>query len=161
MADESTADQNLERDKYNLEVRRLELDIAKHKFDTQWGGFKAMFRNPAFWAIFAVFVTALSGIYTQNQQAKDDFKLKIAEIVMNSDSPTGSYNRARAAHALFPSELPNNFDTAFDPANYAAKSTQPKRDLINLIVSHPNQKSEIIQLWKSVYPDDDWVDNIR
>lgn len=58
----------------------------------------------------------------QKQQAESQFELKAAEIVMNSNRPIETLNKAKALQNLFPKHLPDHFAASFDPTTYTNKN---------------------------------------
>lgn len=84
----------------------------------------------------------------QEQQARTQFQLQAAEMVANSSTPLEAQNKAHALYALFPDSLPDGFANAsFNADNFSADSISAKRELINLIVEHPDQEERIRALW--------------
>jgi len=101
----------------------------------------------------------------QAQQAQAEFELKAADIVMASDSAAGTYNKARAMRALFPNRLPLDFAGSFNPSDYTSSNeagvVQSKKELLNLLADHPSERQQIIDTWKYLFPDDEWVKDLE
>jgi hypothetical protein len=104
----------------------------------------------------SLLIPLLIGIYTVRAQARASFELKAAETVMDSHGPFATRRKADVLRALFPKRLPSDFAQSFEPGEYAARgpSSESKLELLKLIVAHPNQEQEIVQLWRRMYPDD-------
>ena len=100
----------------------------------------------------------------QEEQAQDSFELKVAEIVMDTESAFGARNRAIAVGELFPDRLGATFARSFDPER--ASNTQArldnqrvaaKKELLKLIVEHPDERRQVIGTWRQLFPDDEWL----
>jgi hypothetical protein len=155
--------EDIERERLNLEKRRLELEIEKERNFKKIEYLKAA---AIFIPLVLVFLTFAFNNYSTNLdhryeldikriEANNSFRLKAAEIVMNAESPNASYNRAKALRGLFPEYLSSDFAEKFDPYN---TGTPKKWDLATLIIEHPSQKNDIIDLWIGVYPgDEEWA----
>jgi hypothetical protein len=154
MSDQPSSKLDLERVKIELEHEKIKLE-----------------RNKAIWTSLSIFIPLLIAALTiafnswsQVQQTKSDFILQAAEIVMSSETPTGSYNRARALAALFPEQLPSNFQSfaeAFNPEKYAAPSTTAQKTLLEWLILYPEQREDILDAWIILFPEDEWVNDLR
>jgi hypothetical protein len=160
-------DPDLEREKLELEKRRLEFDIEKQKEYIRIERIKAL-------TIFIPLILLLATFYINNynsdlnykrelsisqMEAVTSFKLKVAEIIMDAETPTKAYKRAKTLQSIFPEYLNDSFAKGFDPSSVAAPA---KMDLALLIIDHPSQRDEIIDLWTKVYPgDSEWADKFR
>lgn len=146
---------------YTLKIEQEKLETERAKLELE--------RSKAKWTVASIFVplliAALSLAYntvSQIQQAHNDFELKAAEIVLSTEGPTGALNKARALVALFPGRLSNDFAQSFDPKLYMGiKTAEGKMQLLTLISEHPEQKQEIIHMWKQLFPADDWIENLE
>jgi len=140
-----------ERERIELERQRLELEKEKLKLE----------RERARWAFLSVFVpllvlamTFLANVWIQAKQAQNDFELRAAEIVMDTESPSATRNRAEALAALFPGRLPSGFAGSFDPGLYAGNPPlEPTVELFRQLVAQMDQKQEILALWNEVFRD--------
>lgn len=152
---------NQENTKFDLELAKMELEREKLKLE----------RNKAIMTSLSIFIPLLIAALTiafnswsQVQQSKSDFILQAAEIVISAESPTGAYNKARALAALFPEQLPPDFEEfaeAFNPENFSVPSSTPKRTLLEWIIQYPDQKDEILETWSKLFPEDEWVNDLR
>jgi flagellar biosynthesis/type III secretory pathway M-ring protein FliF/YscJ len=100
----------------------------------------------------------------QEEQANNQFELKAAEIVMTSDNPKITYNKARAMRALFPGHFPPDFAATFNPDEFSSNEAgiiQSKKELLNLLAEHPDQRKQIIDTWKQLFPEDEWVKELE
>ena len=128
MTDEGTSNLEFEREKLELEREKVKLE----RFKTWWTGIAIII--PLVVAIVTIGFTSQSQhdqaklqLELQTQEAKTQFELKAAEIVMNTESPLGAQIKAKALASLFPDRLPKNFAASFDPNLYskpAAVGTQ-------------------------------------
>ena len=57
----------------------------------------------------------------QEMSARSQFEIKAAEVVMDTNIPGVTHNKAKALLALFPGRLPENFAKSFDPSKYTEK----------------------------------------
>jgi hypothetical protein len=158
---------DLDQEKIKIEREKMEIEREKIRLENEK---LAIERSKTKWTVASIFIPLLIGAlsiaysaYSQVQQARYDFELKVAELVMSSENPTGSMNRARAIQALFPERLPDKFAASFDPKLYSVPKTSDssKKELLKLIVEHPDQKQEIIELWSLLFPGDDWILDIK
>ena len=91
----------------------------------------------------------------QEAQARRDFELEAARIVLSAENPTAIYNKARALKALFPERLSPAFATQFEPARFETYSTsRSKRELLNLLLAHPGHEAQILAWWAQLFPAD-------
>jgi hypothetical protein len=108
-----------------------------------------------------------SSISLQRRTARADFATHAAEIVMNNASPIEAAGRAKALVALFPKELDAGFAATFDPNGFydrveyeRQQEAAAKMALLALIAAHPDQRNELIVLWRQMFPADHWIDDI-
>ncbi len=112
--------------KLALEERKIELELDKIKIEKMraWTGSASTFGS-----LLVVAATVALGIWSQYQQAKlqhdiqdrqakAQFELKSAEIVMSADNPATTLNKARALQSLFPQYLSANFAESFVPDDF-------------------------------------------
>jgi len=167
MPGDAVMNDNIEQKKLELEKRRLEFEIEKQKDQIKLERIKTL---GILIPLVLVVITFMVDNYEKNQDYQNEllmkkidsnnsFKLQAAQIVMNAESPRASYNRARVLQALFPYYLNSSFPERFDPAMFG---TPAKMDLAKLIIDHPMQRNEIIDLWISIYPGDaEWANKWR
>ncbi len=143
------------------EIEQQRLALEREKLKVEW------FR--AWWTGFSILIPLLIAVGTffynsqnQREQARIDFKLKAAEIVLNAQGPTEAKNKAAAMAALFPDYLPSDFAEDFTPLDYGSpKISSPQIQLLTLILEHPDQRNEIIDMWLQVAPFDKWAEKLR
>jgi len=138
---------DLEVQKIAIEREKLQIERAKLKIE----------RSKAWWSgvpILAVAATIGFGIWQQHQQARTEFELKTAEIVMNTDNPDVTRNKATALIGLFPGELPADLPKRVDPDKFAVDQTDLSSDLFDVISAHMTDAPAILALWRIVHPDD-------
>ena len=145
--------------KLDIEQQKLALEYEKLKLE----------RFKAIWTGISIFIPLLIAVGTiffnaknQAEQAQIDFQLKAAEIVMNSSGPSEAKGKAEAMVALFPDYIPADFAKSFVPLDYgSSKISASQKALLDLIVEHPDQRNEIIDMWLAVAPYDTWAENLR
>ncbi len=118
----------------DLESRKLELEEEKVSNEREkiriervrsWTG-----NGSIFGSVLVVAGTVCLGIWSQynqgqlqhqlaERQAKAQFELKAAEIVMSTNDPGVTQNKAKALQALFPQYLSENFASSFVPDDFA------------------------------------------
>ena len=101
----------------------------------------------------ALLIPLLIGIYSIRAQARTNFELKAAEIVMNAKNVFGVRKRADVLRELFPDKLRQDFADSFDPQKHTSPgpSTESKLELLKLIVAAPEREQEIVDLWRRMY----------
>ena len=116
----------IEERKLLLEERRVEIELDKIRIEKTrvWTGSASTFGS-----LLIVAATVALGIWSQyeqaklqhsiqDRQAKAQFELKAAEIVMGADNPSTTLNKARALQSLFPQYLSTNFAESFVPDDF-------------------------------------------
>ena len=143
--DESKFD--AEREKLALERERLQVERYKAKWSAAAVGV------PLLGLVF----TAATGIWNQHRQSQLSFALKAAEIIMATDNPEATKNKALALGTLFPQHLPKEFAKSFDADAFETMEADPKRDLVTQLLAKPESAKTMIAIWKAAYPADDWI----
>ncbi len=150
-----------------LKLAQETLDLERQKCDVQRGTLTLEAKKSIWTPVSIVASTAVAvvGLLAngclqrdiERRTASDNFKLKAAEIVMNSSGVAATKERAAALQNLFPEELSDKFaqklqapppdkpDLAGDP--------DPKEALIKLLAEHPAQREQIIKDWSAVFTD--------
>jgi hypothetical protein len=161
-------EREIEDRKLALEERRIQIEErqARHGFWTRLGIVLPVLVALLVFAggIVTQRLNARDALSLQEEQAKDDFELKVAEIVMDSESPFGVRNRAIAMGELFPHRLGIKFAHDFDPEH--ASNTEArldnqriaaKKELLKLMVEHPAERRQVVDTWRQLFPDDEWA----
>lgn len=108
-----------------------------------------------------VAATVTTQLLSERSQARQDFELKAAEIVMAEQGPRATYNKARALKALFKSRLPSEFAVRFDPQDFQGDESDAivsaKKELIKLVAITRIKGPLVIALWRAAFPGDAWV----
>lgn len=129
MSSPETTSESFEERKFTLEEKKLELEMQKIKIER----FKGWATGGSIViSLLIAAVTIAFGIWSQHKQvmmqialqdkqAKSQFEIQAAEIVMNTDTPGVTHNKAKALLALFPDTLPKNFAESFDPSKYVGE----------------------------------------
>jgi hypothetical protein len=88
------------------------------------------------------------------------FKLKAAEIAMNSRDSNQVEAKARMLKALFGTELSGFDPSHFNPKEYAfSQSVESRERLLVLLAENPASREQIIRAWGIMFPwdgDHDW-----
>ncbi|RPJ73613.1 MAG: hypothetical protein EHM20_11955 [Alphaproteobacteria bacterium] len=158
-----TEDSEIEKEKLKLDREKFVFEQEKFRETQETEKFKAWL---LFIPLFVAILTIAYSSYSYNQEAKDNFKLKAADIVMDSEGPTSTYHKSLAMKELFKDSLPDDFATSFDPTDRKfggpSSSVDSKKELLKLIVENPNfDKNETIQMWGDLFPGDKWIDSLR
>jgi cell division protein FtsL len=156
MADTSIS--ALERAKLDIESQKLELEHQKldvERYKARWSA------GAVGLPLVALVVTAATGVWNQHKQSQLAFSLKAAEIIMATDNPGVTKNKAIALSTLFPGQLPRDFAKSFDENSFGTLEVDVKREVVNLLVAKPESASEILRVWKAAYPDDKWIEPIE
>jgi len=126
MDDFKNSDFDVEREKVMIEREKLQIERERLKLER----FKSWWTSAS---IIIPIVVAATGIAfsvwslnqqartqsaIQAQQAKSQFEIKAAEIVMSSEGPIRAHAKAKALAELFPDRLPENFAASFEPERY-------------------------------------------
>jgi hypothetical protein len=141
----------LEKQRIQLEQKKLEIERSK----ARWTSVSILV------PLLVIAVTVGLNIWSQNQQARSDFEIKAAEIVLSADKPSEASAKAKALQDLFPDRLPENFAESFQTEVYSGPSAAPRTEILHLIVEHPDYKQEIIDMWRQLFPSHAWVENLR
>lgn len=109
-----------------LEERKVEIELDKIRIEKTrvWTASASTVGS-----LLIVAATVALGIWSQyeqaklqhsiqDRQAKAQFELKAAEIVMAADNPTTTLNKAKALQSLFPQYLSDNFAESFVPDDF-------------------------------------------
>ena len=146
----------------NIELLKLHMDEEKLKLEKI-----RLFTT--FASIIFTLSTIIIGVWSIYKQSNLDFELKTAELILDSKNATGTYNRARALLEIFPEKLDSNFAEKFNPENknafnpdlYGGTSYEAKMDVLKLILEYPNQKDDIINMYHIIFPNSNWVENLK
>lgn len=163
---------DIEKQKLALDERRVQIEErqARHAFWTRLG-----IVIPVVAALIAFGASVLNqrldardALSLQEKKAKDDFELKVAEIVMDSETPFGVRNRAIALGEIFSERLGERFGHNFDPEDASSVKARTlnqqlaaKKELLILIAEHPGEREQIVSTWHTLFPDDEWVQTLQ
>jgi hypothetical protein len=158
----------LEKQKLALEERRVVIDERKAR---QGFWTRVTVLIPIVAALIALGGTALSRhqesrdeIKLQELEAQDAFELKAVELVMSAETAFETLTRAKAVKALFPQRLPDGFAATFDPernTDFRFRIIASKKELLTLLAEHPQQRQQILETWRSLFPGDEWAANLE
>ncbi len=127
---------SLEERKLSLEEKKLEIEKEKLKVErlkawTTGGSIVISLLIAALTISFGVWSQhkqTMTQIDLQDKQAKSQFEIKAAEIVMNTNTPRVTHNKAKALLALFPERLPKNFAESFEAGNFSEPAPERTPD---------------------------------
>lgn len=154
---------NFKREQLRLDRERLELEKEKLKME----------REMRRWTVLSILIpliivafTVIASNLNQARQAKIDFALKAAEIIINSDGPSEVPNRMRALMALFPDQFPPDFPQiveAFDPSLFSSgePSYDNKMNFIRLMGDYYENRDEMLTMYKQLFPGSNIVEAIE
>ena len=99
----------------------------------------------------------------QVAEARDAFILQAAELILTTGAPSGAQRRAQALAGLFPEYINQEF--ADELLQHIQPPNDPhaadKEELLTLLINHPDQRVEIVEMWRRLYPDDeDWTNDL-
>jgi len=123
---------DLEERRVAVEEKKIELEHEKIRTERLRAWYSSF---SIFGSLFVVAGTVALGIWSQyeqsklqhslqDRQAKAQFELKAAEIVMDTNDPGVTRNKARALQALFPQYLSDNFADSFSADAFARAETE-------------------------------------
>ncbi len=144
----------IERQKLALQLRQARLERVKHRLEAKKAKYTAI--SIAVTAA-AAGATLIAGVLSQNFQARAQFQLKAAEIVLSAQSVDQARASAAALQALFPERLPHDFSGRFpkDLPAFGPDIIQAKAEVLKLLAdAPPERESKIIALWCRLYSDD-------
>jgi hypothetical protein len=97
-------------------------------------------------------------------EAKIQFELKAAEIVMAEHSPYAAHGKARALKTLFPERLSAGFADSFRPENFldtGSESPQAKSFFFERAIANQAALPKMLELWKKLFPEHIWVNRVE
>jgi hypothetical protein len=151
---------DLEARRVAIEEARLELERVKADREARgWWVARVGVAIPLLAAVVAAWVS----VDNARETDRNDFELKAAEIVFQTDDPYATEARARALSELFPGHLSKDFGKTFRPGRYGtdAGAVGAKKELLQLLVAHPRQARAILSAWQQLFPDDKWPSELK
>jgi len=114
------------------------------------------------WTVLSLFVPLLIAassvayaVWNNAQQARIDFQIKAAEIVMETQSPGGAVNRARFLATLFPDYLPADFAAGLQATDFTGglsdEAIQIRSLLFNALADRAESGADVTQLWQTIF----------
>jgi hypothetical protein len=160
MKKNETHDVDIELKKLELEQQRIELERDKlevEKVKARWTSLSILI------PLLIVTITLGTNLYFQNIQARREFEIQAAQIVMNTANPGTIQSKAQSLAALFPNYLPDDFATSFNPREFSQPGFTEKRELLIMVYESSNRaeiRQEVIDLWRQFYPGDNWAQEV-
>ena len=117
-----------------------------------------------FGAAFALYTTqetqreaARNSLVLQQQQAKDDFRLKLSEIVM-AGTAHEAVNKLKALNKWFSEDVPTSMIEALDP-NKISWGRDSKNQFLDWIAAQPSpsQRRVIVDTYKAAFGQEEWL----
>ncbi len=156
----------VERERLNLEQKKLELEESAQAITRRQVRFSLLTTlGSLLVALVSVLVSARSvsqqaeiqaknaqiSAMQQTHQAKDQFELQAANIVVNNDDPQIAYSKALALHELFPERISETWVRQFDPDKYCRPAYEDRVTFLKLATEHPVARRDLAQLWLTMY----------
>ncbi len=152
----------LEQKKLDLEQERIALERERFRSE----------REMRKWTIASVAVplivvalTLAFSVWSQVEQSRREFALRAAEIIVGSEGPGESQGRLRALLALFPNQLPPDFQSAvesFNPSLYGVgPSYEDKMSFLRLVFESGGQNDRVIEMYDKLFPGSPILDAIQ
>jgi hypothetical protein len=138
--------------KLALEQRRLALEEKKIIANEAKWPFEIM---QPIGTVVAIFIPLLVAALTLRSQAKANFLLKAAEVVMASRSPEVALRRAALLEAAYPKWLPPGFFTKKpEIRDFPGYIYDQKIELFRAMSASPTRQGDIARIWRKLYPDE-------
>jgi len=145
----------LDQQKLDLERERLELERRKSQLDLRQS------RLTAF-AIFVPLLVAMGSIaislraFTkeaalQREQARNQFDMTAAQIVVNNNDPDLAYSKAKVLSELFPGRFSPEWIERFNPKTYCMPAFDDRITFAKLAIEHPDERKSLVSLWLQTY----------
>ena len=147
----------IEIDPNNLELTKILIEnekLAIEKSKMKW------YISATIIPLLAIIFTIFFGIYTQQQNEKNMFQIKAAEIIFNSKDDYEAKDKITILKQIFPDKLPKDFSKSFKPYPFDSYEVNSKKDLLKLLTADHNKNKEIILNWKKAFPGDLWVNDL-
>jgi hypothetical protein len=142
-----------------LEQRKFNLEIFKSLLTA------ASIAVPLLIGFYAIHRQVKTAFELKEVEAKNSFELKAAEILLNSKTPGQLHNKAKVLLKLFPkAPLPSEFTElvkSFNPNEFTGPSIEWKVEFFKIVVANYDRKESIIELWRQVFPGDEWIERFE
>lgn len=148
----------IEREKLVIEREKLKIEFEKLRVE-RWKARSTVASIGI--PLVVVALTVWVGYQSERTRAETEFNLKAAEIIMAHQNPFEMKGRARILKAIFPQRLPADFGENFSEREYAVPLPANSELLLRLLIEHPDQRAEIIRMWRVAYPDESWVEALN
>jgi hypothetical protein len=116
-------------------------------------------KSPDRTPLWALFATATLGVATlgwnawnASKQAELQSKLKALDVVVGANGPESARDRLRIVENMLGGEL---FDALLkdEPLKgMGSGHNENRKALISMLMEYPNQRGEVLQLWKTLFP---------
>jgi hypothetical protein len=130
-----------------LERQRVDLERQKMKWSAIALGIPLLVAAVSFAAT----------VVGQARQARAQFQLKAAELVINTDDPFMAESRARALLELFPDQMGPTFGERFAGDNYMGTNFNDRIKIAAQVIEHPEKRDEILRTYLRVFENDAWL----
>lgn len=105
----------------------------------------------------AIIIPILVGFWSIRTQARAQFELKAAELVLASPSKSSAKRRAELLQKMFKRWLPGNFAASFEAENFPSlRFHEMKLELFRAITSGDCDKSEVLEVYGQIFPEEEW-----
>jgi hypothetical protein len=108
--------------------------------------------------LFAVLATVVFGFWSTREQAKSQFKLEIAKAVMSAPTIAEGFDRLRLVKGFFPADAADVvMELSVEDKRSDAFVVPSQRELFRAMVAHDMKPRQILDLYKALFPEDDWA----
>jgi hypothetical protein len=87
----------------------------------------------------------------QRQQAKDQFDMPAAQLVVNNTDPELAHYKAQLLQELFPHQFPQNWAENFRQERYCLPAFDDRMTFAKLAIEHSDQRKALSSLWLQMY----------
>jgi hypothetical protein len=104
------------------------------------------------------------GFRSLKKQSQTSFELKAAELLLNSKTPGQLEAKGKVLRKLFSGWIPKDFETAvaeFNSGDLSGPGQEWKLELFKAINTAPDKRQEVVDLWKKIFPNDQWIERMK
>jgi hypothetical protein len=144
-----------EREKLSLEREKFALERTKVALEGRRVTWTALATGVP---LLVVALSAFSAVQAQKAQARAQFQLKAAELVVGTDDPYLAQSRSAVLRQLFPELLPTDFAVSFDAHAMTSTNFNDRLRIAERIMGLDTKKqSDLLDAYSRVFKGDEWV----
>ncbi len=160
----------LDKQKLDLEERKIRIQETRVQQEGELEEKKLKVARLRAWGIvgplLAVTLTVIFNFIKEREKEDADFEVKVAEIVMNTQSPDEAKTKAEALKILFHKRLDQDFAKDFHAEAFTNPDYDPdygaKLELLRMVLQNPKQKDEIVTKWVTLFPKQaNWANTLK